>query len=135
MDEDHGLVPDGGPAVDKRRYQSLVGSLMYLVQTTRFDLAFAVGVLARFAAAPGEDHWNAAMRVLQYLQGTKDFKLTLGGAHEGPVMEVFTDSVWGLRTLVRGLDVGGRGFVGVSCAEGRMLSLEGLVREDSGSIV
>jgi hypothetical protein len=60
-------------------YRELIGSLMYLMVSTRPDLAHAVGVLSRFASNPGKRHWEAGKRVLRYLQGTKDYKLTFQG--------------------------------------------------------
>ncbi|XP_075088124.1 secreted RxLR effector protein 161-like [Nicotiana tabacum] len=57
-------------------YVSLVGSLMYAQVCTRPDIAFAVGMLGRYQSNPGLDHWKAGKKVLRYLQGTKDFKLT-----------------------------------------------------------
>ena len=41
-------------------YISVVGSLMYLAVTTRPDIAYAAGVLARFNSNPGPAHWQAA---------------------------------------------------------------------------
>ncbi|XP_070010026.1 secreted RxLR effector protein 161-like [Nicotiana sylvestris] len=47
----------------------------YLV-CTRPDIAFVVGMFGRYQSNPGFDYWKAGKRVLRYLQGTKDFKLT-----------------------------------------------------------
>ena len=41
-------------------YISIVGFLMYLAVTTRPDIAYAAGVLARFNSNPGPSHWQAA---------------------------------------------------------------------------
>lgn len=59
-------------------YLSAVGSLMYLSQGTRPDIAYAVGVLSQFMTNPGPTHWKAVQRVFRYLKGTLDYKLTFG---------------------------------------------------------
>src|SRR6266702_3400400 len=56
-------------------YISVVGCLMYLAVTTRPDIAYSAGVLARFNSNPGLAHWQAAKHVLCYLKGTMDYKL------------------------------------------------------------
>ena len=56
-------------------YGSIVGSLMYLQTCTRPDISFAVGMLGRYQSNSGINHWNAAKKVLRYLQGTKDYML------------------------------------------------------------
>jgi hypothetical protein len=57
-------------------YLQAVGSLMYLAIATRPDIAYAVGVLARFNQNPGMQHWKAVKHVFRYLKGTLDYKLT-----------------------------------------------------------
>jgi hypothetical protein len=39
-------------------YLSLIGALMYLANSTRLDIAFAVNLLARYSAAPTKRHWK-----------------------------------------------------------------------------
>src|SRR5579871_3495016 len=39
-------------------YQSVVGSLMYLMLRTRLDIAFAVGALSQFNSNYGKEHWQ-----------------------------------------------------------------------------
>jgi hypothetical protein len=56
-------------------YISVVGSLMYLAVTTRPDITYAAGGLARFNSNPGLAHWQAAQHVLCYLKGTTTHKL------------------------------------------------------------
>jgi hypothetical protein len=65
---------EGGELVDNTIYRQLIGSLIYLTNT-RPDLSYAVSILSRFMQQPRDNHWNAAKRVLRYLQGTKDFGL------------------------------------------------------------
>ena len=70
-------------------YIHLLGAIAYLAVATRPDIAYAVGVLARFSRNPGKDHWNALKRVLRYLKGTVDFKLTYS-PDSGGGTELFT---------------------------------------------
>ncbi|RDX74748.1 hypothetical protein CR513_45464, partial [Mucuna pruriens] len=50
---------------------------MMCVQTcTRLDISFVVGMLGNCQSNFGIDHWKAAKKVFQYLQGTKDYILT-----------------------------------------------------------
>ena len=58
------------PLLNQHQYSSAVGSLMYLATTTRPDITFAVGMLARFSSKPNKSHWTALKRVLRYLKGT-----------------------------------------------------------------
>ncbi|KAM1705942.1 hypothetical protein ACFX2K_028155 [Malus domestica] len=57
-------------------YASAVGSLMYAQVCTRPDIGFAVGMLGRYQSNPGLGHWKAAKKVMRYLQGTKEYRLT-----------------------------------------------------------
>jgi len=41
---------------------------------------------------PARTHWEAAKRVMRYLKGTKDLKLTLGAGEEG--LQAFVDADW-----------------------------------------
>ncbi len=72
------------------RYCELVGSLLYVANTTRPDIAQVVGVLSRYRVSPTTSHWHEAVRVLRYLRGTKDLILVLGGTR--PVLEGFVDA-------------------------------------------
>ena len=55
---------------DKVKYQSAIGSLLYLSTRSRPDIAFAVGKAARYCSQPSNSHWSAVKRVLRYLKGT-----------------------------------------------------------------
>jgi hypothetical protein len=57
-------------------YASAIGSLLFAQVCTRPDIAMAVGMLGRYQSNPGMEHWKAAKKVTQYLQGTKDYSLT-----------------------------------------------------------
>ena len=53
---------------------------MYLMISTRPDIAFSVGKLSQFTEKPTEVHWNAVKRVLRYLQSTKDYGILRDGS-------------------------------------------------------
>lgn len=74
-------------------YQELVGCLLYLVQGTRPDIAFAVNDVSRFNLNHRTVHWKAVKRILRYLKGTIDFKLhyTKNGNTD---LVGYTDSDW-----------------------------------------
>ena len=56
-------------------YLSAIGALMYLANSTRPDIAFAVNLLARFCSCPTRRHWNGIKHIFRYLQGTSDMGL------------------------------------------------------------
>ena len=48
-------------------YLSVVGALMYLANSTRPDIVFAVNLLARHSAEPTKRHWVGVKTVLEIL--------------------------------------------------------------------
>jgi hypothetical protein len=88
--------PNSGEATPqlRRQYQSVIGSLLYLMIGTRPDIAYAVSKMAQYSANPSEDHLKNALHIGRYLIGTQDYALTYNGAeNEGLIF--FTDSDWG----------------------------------------
>ncbi len=53
---------------------------MYRAISTRPDIMHAVSTLSRFNSGHGETHWKAALHVVKYLKGTRDYELELGGS-------------------------------------------------------
>lgn len=74
--EDSPKSDDERNQMDEKPYRELIGCLMYLSHMTRPDICFATCLLSRFNNNPGEKHWGAAKRILRYLKGTRDMKLT-----------------------------------------------------------
>jgi hypothetical protein len=60
------------PAADLNLYRSAACSVMYNIQTTRLDAAYAANVCARYLSQPGQTHLDAIVRCLQYLGNTAD---------------------------------------------------------------
>lgn len=50
-------------------HASAVGSLMYMMISTRLDVSHSISVMRRFAD-PGKKHWEMLKRVLRYLKET-----------------------------------------------------------------
>ena len=75
-------------------YRSAIGSLMYLMVSTRPDLAAAVGILSRFMENPGKVHWEAVKKVLRYVQHTKSYGLLYKRSGSLDIVG-FCDSNWG----------------------------------------
>ncbi|CAI7815960.1 unnamed protein product [Closterium sp. NIES-54] len=65
---------------ERRRFHSLVGSLMYAAVNTRPDVAFATGQLARVVQCPNEEQVAAGMRVAKYLGQTSTVRLQFSAA-------------------------------------------------------
>ncbi len=60
-------------------YKAAVGSLMYAMVGTWPDLAFLMSMVSQFMSRASPSHWMAIKRIMQYLKGTLDLKLCLGG--------------------------------------------------------
>ncbi|CAM9949757.1 unnamed protein product, partial [Sphacelaria rigidula] len=65
-----------------RSYRNAVGGVMWLTTVTRPDIANLVRALARQSHDPCERHWEAVMKVLKYLNETKEFGLTFKKGHD-----------------------------------------------------
>jgi transposase InsO family protein len=77
----------------RSRYQTVIGSLLYLMLGTRPDIAFAVTQLAQHAANPTEEHLNRALYICRYLVATPNYRLTYNGGF-GEGISACTDSDW-----------------------------------------
>ncbi|CAI7805664.1 unnamed protein product [Closterium sp. NIES-53] len=60
---------------ERRRFHSLVGSLIYAAVNTRPEVAFATEQLARVVQCPNEERVAAGMRAAKYLGQTRTFGL------------------------------------------------------------
>ncbi|CAM9975133.1 unnamed protein product [Ascophyllum nodosum] len=59
-----------------KEYQALIGSLIFLTTNTIFDVTFTVREAARFMSRPTSARMVAAKRILRYLRGAPDVKIT-----------------------------------------------------------
>ncbi|KAL0405827.1 UNVERIFIED_CONTAM: Transposon Ty4-J Gag-Pol polyprotein [Sesamum latifolium] len=71
-------------------YASAIGSIQYVVQCTRPDIAYALSVTSRYQACAGEAQWGAVKSILKYLKRTKDMFLIYSGGEL--ILEGYSDA-------------------------------------------
>ncbi|OJT02422.1 Copia protein [Trametes pubescens] len=76
------------------KFMSAVGTLIHIAVHTRPDISKAVQSVAHFMANPGKPHWQAVKRIFQYLKGTRDYILTVGGSGTSQPL-AYCDADWG----------------------------------------
>ena len=65
---------DDSAEVNQILYKAMIGKFQYVVHR-RLDIALSVGIVARFASDPRENHLMVVKRIMRYLKGTKDYGL------------------------------------------------------------
>lgn len=80
---------DSERLIDAKRFQRLVGRLIYL-SLTLLNITYAVNVISQFMHAPTQDHMKAVYRILKYLKGCPGMGLLYKryGHHR---VEIYTD--------------------------------------------
>ncbi|SOV09360.1 uncharacterized protein UDID_18564 [Ustilago sp. UG-2017a] len=88
-------VPETAASIAERKeYPQIVSKLLWLSNGTRPDISQAVGVLARYMTQPSREHYNAAQKVLQYLDHTRDTHLQYGSNKQQDFLMVHSDANW-----------------------------------------
>ena len=77
-----------------QKYQSLMGTLLYIMLGSRPDIAFHVTRLSRYNSNPTERHYKALVNILKYLKGTKHYKIQYDGTTQAGLLG-YSDSTWG----------------------------------------
>ena len=94
------MATDAVDPVLQKKYQSLVGALLYCSTQTRPDVAFAVGYLCRAMAKPTQECYQDALRVLMYLDKHEGVGLRYC-ANSTPVYGM-SDSDWAVKHSTSG---------------------------------
>ena len=81
-----------GEPILQSQYAQIIGSLGFLANYTRPDIAYAVNRLSRYTHNHNKDHWIALERVLRYLKGTKSYSLKFSGF--STVLEGYSNANW-----------------------------------------
>ncbi|KAL0283542.1 UNVERIFIED_CONTAM: Retrovirus-related Pol polyprotein from transposon TNT 1-94, partial [Sesamum angustifolium] len=84
------LCKDQSPKTDSEKakmekipYSNAIGSVMYLMVSTRPDIAYAVSCLSRFMSNPGTTHWEALKWLFRYLNGSNNSGIKFSKCSEG----------------------------------------------------
>ena len=76
--------------INQEKYTQIIGSLIYLSNRIKSDIAYTISRLSRYTSYPSIVHWTALERVFQYLKGSIDYFLHLVGYPN--LLESYSDS-------------------------------------------
>lgn len=79
------MTKNTGHGISQIEYAHIIGSMMYIANCTRPNIAYSVNRLSRYTSNPRKDHWKAIVRVLGYLNFTQNDGLHFTGYP--PVLE------------------------------------------------
>ena len=106
----HLNVNDYAPPMEKepinfelqKKYQSLVGSLLYITRHTRPEISIHVNLLGRRTSHPSQLNLQTGIRILKYLQSSIEDGITLKRENQGlrsqeeqEVIKAFADASYG----------------------------------------
>ena len=86
------LSKNNGKCLSQQEYAQAIGSLMYVMNCTRPDIAYVVSKLSRYTSNPSSDHWKTIGRVLRYLKYTQNYGLHY--SKYPAVLEEYCDANW-----------------------------------------
>ncbi|KAK4352611.1 hypothetical protein RND71_028129 [Anisodus tanguticus] len=92
IDVSFALQKNEGESDSQLDYARVLGSLMYIMNCTRPDIACAISKLSRFTSNPNQTYWMAMKRVLGYLKHTQTYALHYN--KYPAVIEGYSDANW-----------------------------------------
>ncbi|KAJ1603993.1 hypothetical protein NDA14_003418 [Ustilago hordei] len=90
-------IPEGtlvASAAQQKEYLVIVGKLLWVANSTRPDLSLTMGVLARHMREPSQEHYQAAQRVLCYLESTRQVGLVYRVSGSQEPLVAHSDANW-----------------------------------------
>ena len=93
MEQNLGLEPVQAVS-NNIKYRNLIGALLYISPGTRSDVNYSVNYLSRFQNSYNETHYKYALRVLKYLNKTKDLKVSYGRNMKNEILNCYVDADW-----------------------------------------
>ena len=86
---------------EQKEYPQIIGKLLWLSNGTHLDISQAVGVLTCYMTQPSKEHYNAAQRVLQYLDGTQVIHLQYCSDKQQDFLVAHSDANWSSDTMAQ----------------------------------
>ena len=86
------LFKNNGKCLSQQEYAQTIGNLMYVMNYTRPDIAYAVRKLSRYISNPGLDHCKAIVKGFRYLKYTQNYGLHYSKYRA--VLEGYCDANW-----------------------------------------
>ena len=78
----------------RSRYQSVIGSLLYIMLGTRPDIAFAVIKMLQFSSNPTEEHLQKVLYIVCYLSSSKDLCIQYLATGNQNGLCAYSDTDW-----------------------------------------
>ena len=78
----------------------MLGSVLYIANSTRPDISYAVSELSRYSKRPGQIHWSELKRILYYLNETKQHGLVYR-SFQSPMIHGYVDASYGRCPITR----------------------------------
>jgi len=97
LDTNERFEKNDDPIIEPRKYQQLLGKLIYLSTCTRPDIAYAVSQAAKFNQSPTLKHWKQLKKIAAYVNSSKDYGLYINterSKSQTVSLEVYTDADW-----------------------------------------
>jgi hypothetical protein len=63
----------------KSQYQSILGSILWIMLGSRLDIAFATVKMAQFTNNPSQEHLDKLRWIVKYLNSTQHFRIVYNG--------------------------------------------------------
>lgn len=73
-------------------YSEIIGSLHFASQGSRIDITYATSHLSKFSRNPRHSHISGVKRVLKYLRGAPDLRITYAASSHQNEMQAFCDA-------------------------------------------
>ncbi|KAJ1580997.1 hypothetical protein NDA15_002190 [Ustilago hordei] len=90
-------IPEGtlvASAARQKEYLVIVGKLLWVANSTWPDLSLTMGVLARYMHEPSQEHYQAAQRVLRYLESTRQVGLVYRASESQEPLVAHSNANW-----------------------------------------